>query len=149
MPGQPQMDAAVVGIITQQIKCKFADIVVKKTDEHSDQYVIKPQQTVNTQAIVRKSPKPQNGNVRKTPLQTSMKKPAQLQNPKQKKSESAPFSAVILICVIFFILAAIGFFMLFNALYGAKASEIDTSWIFSVKNTVSNRTGIGTGMKFL
>ena len=48
--------------------------------------------------------------------------------PHQKKmksasSDSVPFSAVILICVIFFIIAAIGLFILFTVLYGGKNQD--------------------------
>ncbi len=132
-----------------QPRTTTADIVIKKTEENSDQYVMKPQQTSGTQTIVRKPPRPQNGTVRSSSLHTNMKKPTTLPNQKRKKPDSTPFSAVILICVIFFILAAVGFFMLFNALYGANASDMNTSWISAVNDVVLQRAEIGTGMNFL
>ncbi|MBE6665029.1 MAG: serine/threonine protein kinase [Ruminococcaceae bacterium] len=126
-----------------------ADIVAKKAEGNSDQYIIKAQQTVNTPMTEHKPTRPQNAGARQSYAQTNTKKPTQLPNPNRKKSESAPFSVVILICAIFFILAAIGFFMLFNMLYGPSASSTDTSLISPVQNYFLCRMGIGTGMRFL
>ena len=126
-----------------------ADIVAKKSEGNSDQYIIKPQPSVNPYMSDRKTPRPQNAGMRQSHAQTSTKKPSQLPTPNRKKSESTPFYVVILICAFFFILAAIGFFMLFNSLYGKTASSIDISLISSVQNCFLHRTGIGTGIRFL
>lgn len=126
-----------------------ADIVTKKVEESSDQYIIKPQQTSSLPTPAHKSSKPQNSTSRQPYPQTTAKRPMPLSTPKRKNPESTPFSVVILICAFFFILAAIGFFMLFNTLYGSKMSEIDTHWISSVQSLFVYRTGIGIGTKFL
>ena len=126
-----------------------ADIVVKKAEESSDQYIIKPQQTSSLPMPTHKPSKPQNTNSRQPYPQTPPKRPPSLSTPKRKNPESTPFSVVILICAFFFILAAIGFFMLFNTLYGSKMSEVGTSWISSAQNLLVCRTGIGIGTKFL
>ena len=126
-----------------------ADIVTKKAEESSDQYIIKPQQTSSLPTPAHKSSKPQNSTSRQPYPQTTAKRPMPLSTPKRKNPESTPFSVVILICAFFFILAAIGFFMLFNTLYGSKMSEIDTHWISSVQSLFVYRTGIGIGTKFL
>ena len=44
-------------------------------------------------------------------------------NKKIEQSESGPFSAVILICLVFCILAIVGFVLLFALLYKGKATE--------------------------
>ena len=126
-----------------------ADIVVKRTEDSSDQYIVKPQQPAKLPTPAHKPIKPQNAGVRQPYSQTSLKKPIPLPNPKRKNSESTPFSAVILICVFFFILAAIGFFLLFNSLYGSNASENGLAWISSAQTLFVQRIGIGTGMRFL
>ena len=126
-----------------------ADIVVKKAEESSEQYIIKSHQTSNLSVSAHKSSKPQNTRTRQAYPQTTVKKPPTLSTPKGKNPESTPFFVVILICAFFFILAAIGFFMLFNTLYGSKVSEIGTSWISSVQSILAYRKGIGIGTRFL
>lgn len=126
-----------------------ANIVAKKTEGNSDQYLIKPQQTTNPPISEQKPFRAQSVGTRPPYAQTSTKKPTQLPVPNRKKSENNPFFIVILICAFFFILAAVGFFMLFNMLYGPNASSTDASLISSVQNFFLHRMGIGTGTKFL
>ena len=132
-----------------QPRATTADIVNKKASENSDQYAINQQQQANTPVTADKPVPSAQSNARQQRSQTGVKKIPPHPNHKQKKTESAPFYVVILICVFFFILAAIGFFILFNTLYGAKASPSDTSWISSVQNFFLYHTEIGIGKRFL
>ena len=132
-----------------QVRPTNTDLTKKQTAEDSDQYILKPQQSTTAPVIVNKPVQPTQTPPRPKRTQTGVKKTVSHPIQKQKKSESAPFYVVILICVFFFILAAVGFFMLFNALYGAKATLSDTSWISSAQNLLLSHTEIGTGMRFL
>ena len=67
---------------------------------------------------------------------------------KRESSESVPFSAVILICLIFFVLAAVGFFFLFTFLRDIKAQEIP-SFMSAVNDGIYMIRTIGTEMRSL
>ncbi|MBQ8498081.1 MAG: serine/threonine protein kinase [Clostridia bacterium] len=59
-----------------------------------------------------------------------------------------PFSVVIVICVAFLLLAAVGFFVIFQVLYHAKMSEFYTAFTQAFQNLHDIIT-LRTGMKFL
>ncbi len=133
-----------------QPRATTAEIVNKKATENSDQYVIKQQQPENTPVIVNKPVPSTHTNNRPQRSQTGIRKTMPRAPQKQRKTESAPFYVVILICAIFFILAAIGFIMLFNALYNTQTALSDTScWVSSAQNFFLNHAEIGTEMRFL
>ena len=59
-----------------------------------------------------------------------------------------PFSAVILICLVFFILAIVGFALLFTLLYKGKAAEIPP-WITSVSDLAQDVRNLAMEMRRL
>jgi len=128
-----------------QPRATNADLATQATAEKSGQYAIKSQQAVSANTVTQK-PVTLHKNVRTQHFQTNARKVPTRPNQKRKRTESAPFYVVILICVFFFILAAVGFLMLFNTLYGANA---DTSWISSVQSSCLHGIKIGTGIRFL
>ena len=59
-----------------------------------------------------------------------------------------PFSVVIVICVAFLLLAAVGFFVIFQVLYHAKMSEFYTAFTQAFQN-LRDIINLRTGIKFL
>jgi len=104
-----------------------ADVAIKLTTEKSES----PEKT---DPVAKASKQTHNSAIRpkgtaKSPMKSTSGVDAnksEAQNRRKKRnapSESVPFSAVILICVIFFVIAAIGLFVLFTLLYGDKNQE--------------------------
>ncbi|MBQ2989543.1 MAG: serine/threonine protein kinase [Clostridia bacterium] len=82
----------------------------------------------------------QTSDANKSHSVTNQKKPDQ--------PESVPFSAVILICLVFFILAIVGFALLFTLLYKGKAAEIPP-WITSVSDLAQDVRNLAMEMRRL
>lgn len=93
--------------------------------------------------------------VSKSPLRsTQISDPGKVMistNPKNRKNEqqeSVPFSAVILICLVFCILAIVGFVLLFTLLYNGKSADL-SSWTLSVTDITHDIRNIGMEMRLL
>ena len=120
-----------------------ADVAIKLTSEKSET-AEKPEsqnpRSTSGTAVSGKKPKQHTAlqpksPMRATPLAESNKSQAGTlhKHKKHEQSESVPFSAVILICTVFCILAIIGFFLLFNLLYKGQAAEA-TPLMTSIQN---------------
>jgi serine/threonine protein kinase len=120
-----------------------ADVAIKLTSEKSET-AEKPEsqnpRSTSGTAVSGKKPKQHTASqpkspMRATPLAESNKSQAGTlhKHKKHEQSESVPFSAVILICTVFCILAIIGFFLLFNLLYKGQAAEA-TPLMTSIQN---------------
>jgi hypothetical protein len=70
------------------------------------------------------------------------------QNKKLDQSESVPFSAVILICLVFCILAIVGFVLLFALLYKGNAAE-SAQLMSSVEDIIHIAQNIGMETRLL
>ena len=73
-------------------------------------------------------------------------KPPVNKNKKAMSSESVPFSAVILICIVFCILAIVGFFLLYNLLCKGNMEEA-TPLISSARDITHDIRNIGMEMR--
>lgn len=99
-----------------------ADVAITRTTEPADKYETPKQKPVAAPQ------RPQTPPAQRTPQpQTKSSKPAAPRpTPPAKKRrapEYVPFSVVIVICIAFLVLAAVGFFVLFQVLYHAKLAE--------------------------
>ena len=115
-----------------------ADVAIKMTSEKTEN-AEKPDNSTqaqkntstgtNTQKAVA-TPRPKTVTRQAQPSESNNKPPVNMnKNKKAMSSESVPFSAVILICIIFCILAVVGFFLLYNLL--CKANLEETSFLLS------------------
>ena len=142
-----------------------AEVAIKRTSKSADHYE-------SEQKPVRNTPNPKTearppvtkkpAETGKTPIagkptgNTGKSAPQygnrQTKNPvaakKRYTPEYVPFSVVIVICVAFLMLAAIGFFVIFQVLYHAKISEFYEAVSSSLSN-VGNWIKLRTGMKCL
>ena len=115
-----------------------ADVAIKMTSEKTEN-AEKPDNSTqaqkntstgtNTQKAVA-PPRPKTVTRQAQPSESNNKPPVNMnKNKKAMSSESVPFSAVILICIIFCILAVVGFFLLYNLL--CKGNLEETSFLLS------------------
>ena len=119
-----------------------SDVAIKLTAEKSENAEKTDSSAKIPKKTVAATNKPQPKQSVKSPLRSTqfsdINKPT-TGNHKSKKaeqSESVPFSAVILICLIFCILAIVGFVLLFTLLYKGKIAE--TSPLMSVASNISH-----------
>jgi cobalamin biosynthesis Mg chelatase CobN len=107
-----------------------ADVAINLTTEKSEnaEKTEAPEQHSRTGTSSSHLPKP--GQPMKSPLRSThspdlnkLSSNTQNKNKKLDQSESVPFSAVILICLVFCILAIVGFVLLFALLYKGNATE--------------------------
>ena len=130
-----------------------ADIAPKATSEKAEntEKPEAPARTAKRPGISTADPKIKQSSkapMRSTQISDSNKAPANPnhKNKKTEQPESVPFSAVILICLVFCILAIIGFVLLFTLLYKGKAAEI-APWMSSVSDITRNVRNIGMEMR--
>lgn len=123
-----------------------SEVAISRTTEDPDKY-----------AEEKTAPSVSAGRPRQAPPQPGPHRMPPKQPPKRRKGhapEYVPFSVVVVICIAFLLLAIIGFFVLFEMLYEAKAAEAPL-FIQNIKETLSGsfstsmwKTFLGKG-KFL
>ena len=123
-----------------------SEVAISRTTEDPDKY-----------AEEKTAPSVSAGRPRQAPPQPGPHRMPPKQPPKRPKGhapEYVPFSVVVVICIAFLLLAIIGFFVLFEMLYEAKAAEAPL-FIQNIKETLSGsfstpmwKTFLGKG-KFL
>ena len=130
-----------------------ADVAINLTTEKSEnaEKTEAPKQHSRTATSSSHLPKP--GQPMKSPLRSTHspdlnKLSSNTQNKKFDQSESVPFSAVILICLVFCILAIVGFVLLFALLYKGNATE-SAQLMSSVEDIIHIAQNIGMETRLL
>ena len=130
-----------------------ADVAIKLTaekSENAEKSDTAGQKQKNNRAIGNsQNPKhPPKSPLRSTQISEPGKAPlnANHKNKKQEQPESVPFSAVILICLVFCILAIVGFVLLFTLLYKGKSAET-ALLVSSVPDITHDIRNIGMEMR--
>lgn len=139
-----------------------AEVAITRTTEPADKYDT-PGKNSQTPHRTDKKPEPKGKtnptSAPKTPPQKKQTPPVSgtHKHPPQKSAAAAkkryipeyvPFSVVIVICVAFLLLAAIGFFVIFHVLYNAKISEFYAA-VSQAFHGFVDLLKLRTGMKFL
>ena len=132
-----------------------ADVAINLTTEKSEntEKTEAPKQLPRTTFSPAHLPKP--GQPMKSPLRSTQSPESHKlssninnKNKKTEQSESVPFSAVILICLVFCILAIIGFVLLFALLYKGNAKEA-TCCMTSVNDIIYLARNVGMETRLL
>ena len=146
-----------------------AEVAITRTTEPADKYDVPPK-TISKPApktTPKPAPKPVTPRVQQNPQAPIKKLPAtpssvvgsrpDVARPrtapsphsggkKRRTPEYVPFSVVVVICITFLILAAIGFFVIFQMLYHAKMTE---PMPFAMNDVFHEIQTIGTKIKWL
>jgi cobalamin biosynthesis Mg chelatase CobN len=137
-----------------------ADVAIKSSSEKSESTdksdaTVQNSKTggaipVNTKKTISSTAQHQKANVRAAQFPEKQKSQSAInqKGKKRESSESVPFSVVILICLVFCILAAVGFFFLFTFLRGAKTSEA-SAFTSVIHDSIHIIRSIGTEMRSL
>jgi hypothetical protein len=142
-----------------------AEVAITRTTEPADKYDVPPK--ITPKPVQKPVQKPMAPRVPQKP-QTPVKKvqgspsgamgsrpdvgrprtaPAPYSGRKKRRTpEYVPFSVVVVICITFLILAAIGFFVIFQVLYNAKFAE---PMPFKMSDIFHEIQTIGTKIKWL